>query len=53
MAIRAPSGRQRFNVPGALNVLFTSTDKMLKYLTAGQADKSVEMRLKLYLRPSP
>jgi DNA replication protein DnaC len=33
-----------------LNVLFTSTDKMLKYLAAGRADKSVERRLKLYLR---
>ncbi len=34
-----------------LNVLFISTDKMLKYLAAGRADKSVERRLKLYLRP--
>jgi DNA replication protein DnaC len=34
-----------------LNVLFTTTDKMLKHLAAGRADKSVERRLKLYLRP--
>jgi DNA replication protein DnaC len=34
-----------------LNVLFTSTDKMLKHLAAGRADKSVERRLKSYLRP--
>jgi DNA replication protein DnaC len=34
-----------------LSVMFVATDKMLLHLAAGRADRSVERRLKSYLRP--